>query len=566
MKYIEKALLIVFIVLIFIIITEIVFIGVGKNTNIITLDGAFEYTINDSSEFAKEDYDDSQWQKDSFIYTDVIKNNDKEKVNKVIWFRKKIDFPKELINENMMLYVPRMSNCHEIYFNGCLIGSTISTPDNLFNDWNRKYGYLIPKDIIRYGQENTIAIRTYSTYEYGLSAPITIEPSKLVLTRLFIYESWYTNISECNAVILSTSALYFFFIYTKMRQVKKHLYFSIICFITSVFYANYFISVATVSYLTFQKLVVSCMYLMPIFFFMFIRECAGLPLLKAQKINLIVRCVIIIGSVLLCRDLISYYIFRSYYSYIFAIDFIVIISVIMIDYFRKNTYIRKFTGWIIFPLAMCGYDIYFEIQRKHSSLGFDLNIYAIMCILGIIGIDLAKEHIDLYIKSSKDGLTGLYTQSFFKNELISLTAQGSNIKEPISLMMLDIDFFKKFNDTYGHLMGDEVLKAVASILQETAPKDSIVTRYGGEEFAIILKNYNEENSVKIAEKIRISIEKYRFKDNERINVTISAGVTTWWPNKIILHSETLIQEADQALYSSKNSGRNKVTHHKSIRY
>ncbi|SMB79256.1 Glycosyl hydrolases family 2, sugar binding domain [Desulfonispora thiosulfatigenes DSM 11270] len=135
--------------------------------NKITLNGNWLYSVNDSPDFMITDYEDSTWKEAPFIYTDVIVKKEQEKVNKVIWFRKKIFIPKELKEEDLMLYVQRMANYHSVYFNGNLIGKTIADTHNLFSNWNKKIGYFIPKKLIVYGQENIIAIRTHSTYEYG---------------------------------------------------------------------------------------------------------------------------------------------------------------------------------------------------------------------------------------------------------------------------------------------------------------------------------------------------------------------------------------------------------------
>lgn len=566
MKVEEKILVSIFVVILsFLIITNLdTKLEDGRNS--IVLDDLWKYSLNDSKKFIEKEYDDRNWKMDTLFHKNVIDEKDKEKINKVIWFRTKVIIPNEFMSNDIMLYISRMSNYHDVYFNGYLIGKTMSNPQKLFNDWNKKYGYFIPKDIIDYEKENTIAIRTYSTYEYGPLEPLKIEASTLVLKKIQIHNSNYMYLYIGSCMSLFAISVLFFFLYRKIKKEKRHLYFSLLCLITSIYQTSYFVGSSPFSYCVYEQITMSCMFLIPIFLLMFIMEVGGFQLLKWQKINIIIRIVVIIGSVFIFRDLVSYYIFRKYYFILFTVDFIVITIMVITNYIEKSTLVGKLAYWTIPLMLTWIHDLYFAILGKFPAIGFELSIYGIMWFLSSIALDLVKEHVDLYTKVSRDSLTGLYTQSFFKNELIDLINKKDNMKEPISLIMLDIDHFKKFNDTYGHLMGDRVLDTVASIIEDSVPKGSIVARYGGEEFGVILQGYDEQNSVQIAEQIRTNIEQYRFKDNERIIITISVGVTTLCPDKIVIHPESLIQEADDALYYSKNNGRNKVTHHKYIRY
>jgi diguanylate cyclase (GGDEF)-like protein len=136
----------------------------------------------------------------------------------------------------------------------------------------------------------------------------------------------------------------------------------------------------------------------------------------------------------------------------------------------------------------------------------------------------------------------------------------------LSVMMLDIDFFKKYNDTYGHKMGDECLKSVAKTLNETARMDDCVIRYGGEEFVILLPNTDETGVGITAQRLLKSIRALNIphKNSDIVeHVTISIGATTV---KVKLTHEYMdyIQRADEALYISKNTGRNKYIHLKYI--
>lgn len=158
-----------------------------------------------------------------------------------------------------------------------------------------------------------------------------------------------------------------------------------------------------------------------------------------------------------------------------------------------------------------------------------------------------------------DPLTELYNHRYFQETLSHEFIRTSRYEKPLSLMIMDIDFFKKFNDTYGHLVGDKVLKHVAAIFKSSIREQiDTVARYGGEEFAVILPETSIEGAAKFADRIRKKVEESRVIDGEReLKVTISVGVSCTTVTKCSKTSD-LIEAADQALYTSKANGRNQV--------
>ena len=149
----------------------------------------------------------------------------------------------------------------------------------------------------------------------------------------------------------------------------------------------------------------------------------------------------------------------------------------------------------------------------------------------------------------KDALTGIYNRRYFFEIANKMYLTALRHKKPISIIMCDIDHFKKINDTYGHKIGDIVIKKTAKILEKNIRKNDIVARYGGEEFIIFLYDCNIENAKKIAEKIRVSIENTLI---EKLKYTISLGVSSKG-----LTLEEIIHNADENLYKAKET-RNKV--------
>jgi diguanylate cyclase (GGDEF)-like protein len=130
---------------------------------------------------------------------------------------------------------------------------------------------------------------------------------------------------------------------------------------------------------------------------------------------------------------------------------------------------------------------------------------------------------------------------------------------PLSLIMMDIDHFKKFNDTYGHLQGDLIIKEIAHILRSSVRSIDFTARYGGEEFAVILPEVNVQGAAVVAERIRQSIDKHSFAGEEGpLHVSVSIGVAEFKVDRMRTASQ-FIAEADKALYHSKELGRNRIT-------
>ena len=157
-----------------------------------------------------------------------------------------------------------------------------------------------------------------------------------------------------------------------------------------------------------------------------------------------------------------------------------------------------------------------------------------------------------------DTLTGLYNRRYFE-ERLGVEAQKSFFSNtPLSLVMVDIDHFKKVNDTFGHTEGDQVLCMISSLLKASVRKKDTVSRYGGEEFILILPEAGLDESFVIAERIRRLVEKSPFEVGKtQVNLTLSMGISNF-PSHRAKSKEELVKMADQALYDAKRGGRNKV--------
>jgi len=161
---------------------------------------------------------------------------------------------------------------------------------------------------------------------------------------------------------------------------------------------------------------------------------------------------------------------------------------------------------------------------------------------------------------SRDGLTGLYNHRHFQEMLRKEIAEAARYKRPLTLILLDIDFFKKVNDQYGHPAGDAVLKRIATYIAETVRSSDLVARYGGEEFAIILPETDARDAVVLTERIRRGIEAMKIPpDNNQppLRVTVSLGISGLRTGDAGGAQGHMIEAADKALYAAKRGGRNR---------
>jgi diguanylate cyclase (GGDEF)-like protein len=161
--------------------------------------------------------------------------------------------------------------------------------------------------------------------------------------------------------------------------------------------------------------------------------------------------------------------------------------------------------------------------------------------------------------SYTDDLTGIYNHRFFIEQLTLEVERQRRYGTPLSLLMIDIDYFKHYNDANGHLAGDQALKAIAILIQRGVRQSDIVARYGGEEFSAILINARREKALEIAERVRRNVAETRFPNEiaqPNRDLTVSVGVATFYAPLATVTD--LIREADHALYQAKKNGRNRI--------
>ncbi len=194
------------------------------------------------------------------------------------------------------------------------------------------------------------------------------------------------------------------------------------------------------------------------------------------------------------------------------------------------------------------------------SLIFSLYAFSAVFVLIIRN----RERLQLFSLATRDGLTGLYVIRYFRNLMNETVTDARKQRKPLSLILIDIDHFKQVNDTYGHTVGDLVLKKVASLIQSSVRSQrdpssvDSVARYGGEEFIVLLRNCKLHNAAfKTAERIRKKIEQEVLVwERKQIHFTISLGAATLHPDETV--PDLMVQRADEALYRAKEQGRNRT--------
>jgi diguanylate cyclase (GGDEF)-like protein len=201
-----------------------------------------------------------------------------------------------------------------------------------------------------------------------------------------------------------------------------------------------------------------------------------------------------------------------------------------------------------------------DVRTRPTGNGGSLSVYSDITEAKHVEAELLAANEKLNLLANRDGLTELLTRRAFDEALAREYARGKRSMAPFSLLIIDVDWFKRFNDHYGHPAGDECLRAVSGCIKATArrPADA-AARYGGEEFALILPETDARGAFVIAENLRGKVRDLRLAHagSEKGIVTVSIGVGTFGPGALIEIAD-LLRRADEALYGAKAAGRDRV--------
>jgi diguanylate cyclase (GGDEF)-like protein len=189
----------------------------------------------------------------------------------------------------------------------------------------------------------------------------------------------------------------------------------------------------------------------------------------------------------------------------------------------------------------------------------DHKIFSILAGAAAMALENANLHQKMEELTIIDELTGIHNYRYFVNKLENELKRARRYHQSLSLLMIDIDWFKKYNDTYGHIFGNLILKDLTMVIKGCIRDVDILVRYGGEEFVVILPQTSKEDASHIGERIRSKVEQTKFEDKEKklkVRLTVSLGVATYPENGI--DPEELVKSVDQALYLAKGKGKNLI--------
>lgn len=203
-----------------------------------------------------------------------------------------------------------------------------------------------------------------------------------------------------------------------------------------------------------------------------------------------------------------------------------------------------------------------DTRENHEFVEDEIALLTAIINQTVMAIENAKLYQKMKEQAITDCMTGLFNHRYFQLRLTEEYSHTIRHSIPLSLIMLDIDYFKKYNDTYGHMAGDLVLKEIAGLIKSTVRQNDVVARYGGEEFVVIMPLTNYTGAEVVAERIRASVEECLFLgdiNTPQVSMSVSIGVAVIDPaNKSLCSREALIKHADAALYQAKEGGRNRV--------
>lgn len=505
-----------------------------------------------------------------------------------------LQIPENRLGNVMGIYIPHQYSSYSLIVNGVkvasngFVGTTRQSSEAAFK---KEVAFFTPKDtevhVIMHiaNFEHPIGGAKNPIY-FGAADAITAYYTDLVASTLFVVGG------------ILIMGIYQFGIFVFRRQERAFLYFGILSilvalralFIEPLFIAEIYPNISWIWQHRFEFLIMYLSYLLYLFF---LRN-----LYPKEMKKWVIKGSIIITSTLVLLTLVTNPVF-----YRTAFDFFLIVAAVTMVYTlyvlilavkrKRRTAILNLTASIFFfitvlndaflsldwiqgsNIATYGFFIYIFVQSLNLSRNYaqkfqeSENLSDDLLHLNQTldekierrTLELRKTNARLKELTLLDGLTGVNNRRFFDEKMRELSLEALENGLPLTLLLIDLDEFKKYNDSYGHVMGDELIKKAASMFKEIVGTNGCVARYGGEEFGVILPNTSEEEGKQMAEKICREMRNARVEHRTSTTVpfaTISIGGTSSSAHDFNRPNDW-IERADKALYASKTSGKNKVT-------
>jgi diguanylate cyclase (GGDEF)-like protein len=507
-----------------------------------------------------------------------------------------IQIPENRLGNVMGMYIPHEYSSYSLWVEGVNVASNgyVGTSKRTsVPAFKKEVAFFTPKDtsiqVIMHvaNFEHPIGGLNRPVY-FGNSEAITNFYSELVASTLFVIGG------------ILIMGIYQLGIYVFRRKEKAFLFFgllSILVALRAIFVEPLFITVLfpDIPWIWQHRLEFLIMYLGSLLYLFFLRY-----LYPSEMKKWVVKSLVIINTILIFITMVSNpVIYRTVFDYYLILAAVILIYtlyvLIMAVKRKRRTAILNLTASILFFLTLVndailsldwiqgshiatyGFFIYIFVQSLNLSRNYAQKFHESESLTNELlhlnqTLDEKIEHRTQELRETNaklkeltllDGLTGVNNRRFFDEKMkeLSIDAIESGTDSPLTLLLIDLDEFKKYNDSYGHIMGDELIKKVAIMFKEMVGNDGYVARYGGEEFAIILPESTQEKGRQVAENLCSEIRNMAIehRNNSSFNiVTFSIGGTS-----SSVHSyenpKDWMEQADKALYESKMTGKNKVT-------
>ena len=284
------------------------------------------------------------------------------------------------------------------------------------------------------------------------------------------------------------------------------------------------------------------------------------------------RCIATLITIYEIISMVAFLVIIREYDSISPLGLLSVLVIIVAVYLIPNKLANVQILTVVFLLV-------FFLSYSKKIEGLDIHDYQGIALYGIIimlfgnfnayitNYFIRKQYVynkELLRVSATDSLTGIYNRGKFIKEMAGWVKKSHMEKSDLSVILCDVDDFKKVNDTYGHFVGDQVLQNIVSVIKDCISNDDVFARWGGEEFAVLLPNTNLKKAIEIAQLMRAKIELYHhcIAENETHNFSCSFGLVSIEENDNI---ESMMHKADLLLYKAKNAGKNVVIYNKTKR-
>ncbi|TQR17182.1 diguanylate cyclase [Psychrobacillus vulpis] len=504
----------------------------------------------------------------------------------------KVILPKEKVGNTLAITTTNQSTSYTLLVDGVrvasngYVGTSLETSDPKYSN---RLVYFTPRN-------NEIHIVLHiSNFVHPIGG--ATEPIYLGTTEQVTKNS-ATTLAYTMFIIGSILAMgvYELFIYFFRREEKVFFYFGLISILISIFSilkSPYYINniFPSIDWIWGHRFEIICVYLLFLFYVLLVRTMYPSETKKAPVVFGVIASIVAI-LITLFTEPIFYLPILHYILIIIGIYMVYILYILILAYRRKRptALVNIFANLLFFILVIN--DMLLSLNLIHT---IPLTIIGFFWYVIVQSINLSKDYARKFDESKKlsidlqklnasldekieerteelkqkndelkrltlvDGLTGIYNRRYFDEYMDKYFEEAISNKKPLSLIMIDVDNFKMYNDFNGHLAGDEVLKEYTQFVKEMCNGKTFIARYGGEEFVVVLPNTTIRDAVGFAEEIRLLVEEQKVPIGmDDLYVTISMGISSTEQHEFI-RKEELIERADRALYQSKENGKNRLT-------